>query len=427
MTATATDRTVPAGSQQARILIVDDEDTNLLVLRRMLERAGYPNLLTVNDSKVAIERFCTFEPDLILLDLHMPAPDGFEIMTQLAPLIPEGSYVPVLVLTADVTDTTRERALAMGARDFLTKPFRYNELLLRLNNLLETRALNTRLLRERTVLEERVHEHEADQRAHQERRRATGRRIQAVLDADQTDAIAEAGHRLSMVFQPIVDLRTGEVVGAEALARFGTEPQRSPAQWFIEAAEIGLGIHLELAAIRKGAESLPLLPPGTFLSLNASAQTIASPALRETLRSLPADRLVIELTEHEPGVDPRSLLEPVSELRALGARFAIDDAGAGATSLQQILELAPEVIKLDRTFLDGLADDPVRRSLTAALVTFAADTGGTLVAEGLATAADLEAVRSIGIPHGQGLFLGEPMTLPFHPDRLGHIGGTERR
>ena len=73
-----------------------------------------------------------------------------------------------------------------------------------------------------------------------------------------------------MVYQPILDLVTGEVLGAEALARFGTEPHRSPAQWFVEAAEVGLGIQLELAALRRAAEGLPLLPPDAFLSVNLS-------------------------------------------------------------------------------------------------------------------------------------------------------------
>jgi EAL domain-containing protein (putative c-di-GMP-specific phosphodiesterase class I) len=225
-----------------------------------------------------------------------------------------------------------------------------------------------------------------------------------------------------MVYQPILDLGTGEVLGAEALARFGTEPQRSPAQWFVEAAEVGLGIQLELAAIRRAAEGFALLPPAAFLSVNASAETIRSPALLDTLAGLPAARLVIELTEHEPVGDYSLLLTPVARLRELGVRLAVDDAGAGFASLQHILQLAPDLIKLDRVFIEGLAQDPVRRALTTALVTFAHDIGATLVAEGVATGEELEALRSIGVRHGQGRFLGEPMGLPFDPDKLAHMG-----
>lgn len=422
MTLTTPSAASSTSAENARILIVDDEETNLLVLRRMLERAGYPNLMCISDSRLAVERFCAFEPDLVLLDLHMPDPDGFEVMARLEPLVPPDSYVPILVLTADITDSTRERALAMGARDFLTKPFRYNELLLRLNNLIETRALHSQLRRDNAILEARMREQEAAQQAIGERRRAASRRIEAVLDNDRRGADHDGGVRLAMVYQPILDLGTGEVLGAEALARFGTEPQRSPAQWFVEAAEVGLGIQLELAALRRAAEGLPLLPPNAFLSVNASAETIRSPALLDAIADLPTSRLVIELTEHEPVGDYSQLVPSVQRLRQRGVRLAVDDAGAGFASLQHILRLAPDIIKLDRVFIEGLADDPVRRALTTALVTFARDIGATLVAEGVATSEELAALRSVEVRHGQGRFLGEPMALPFDATRLAHMG-----
>ena len=229
-----------------------------------------------------------------------------------------------------------------------------------------------------------------------------------------------------MVYQPIIDLHDGAILGAEALARFGTEPQRSPSDWFADAALVGLGTHLELAAIRRAIDGMRHLPNGAFLSVNASAATLMSPALEHTLRTAPVERLVVELTENDFGVDARTLQEPVGRLRELGGRLAIDDAGAGATNLQQILDLAPDVIKLDRRFLDGLAHDPVRRALATALVTFAAETGATLVAEGLATVEDLHAVREIGVRCGQGHFLCEPTTLPFDPDLMGSVGAPGR-
>ena len=103
-------------------------------------------------------------------------------------------------------------------------------------------------------------------------------------------------------------------------------------------------------------------------------------------------------------------------------RLAVDDAGAGFASLQHILRLKPDLIKLDRTFIEGLADDPVRRALTTALITFARDIDATLVAEGIATGAELDALRSLGVRHGQGRFLGAPNSLPFDPDQFAHLG-----
>ena len=246
---------------------------------------------------------------------------------------------PILVLTADITESTRERALAVGARDFLTKPFRYTELLLRINNLLETRALHTQLRRDKALLEARMREQQATDQARAERRRSASRRVEAVLASDRNGPTPESGIGLQIVYQPILDLTTGEVLGAEALSRFGTEPQRSPAQWFIEAAEVGLGIQLELAALRRAAEGLSLLPPGAFLSVNASAETIRSPALLNALEGLPGSRMVIELTEHEHVEDYEQLVAPVTALRERGVRLAVDDAGAGFASLQHILRL----------------------------------------------------------------------------------------
>jgi len=124
-----------------RILIVDDEPTNVLLLERMLSRAGYSFLASTTDSREALPLFRESRCDLILLDLMMPHLDGFAVMEQLVAEVPRDSYVPVLVLTADVTPAALERALKAGAKDFLTKPFAQTELLLRVKNLLETRFL----------------------------------------------------------------------------------------------------------------------------------------------------------------------------------------------------------------------------------------------------------------------------------------------
>lgn len=123
-----------------KILIVDDESANVTLLERMLSRAGYGRLFSTTDSRKVVTLFQQHQPDLVLLDLLMPYLDGFEVMDLLRPLIGQ-SYLPILVLTADVTPQAMRRALSSGARDFLTKPFDQTELLLRVRNLLETRYL----------------------------------------------------------------------------------------------------------------------------------------------------------------------------------------------------------------------------------------------------------------------------------------------
>ena len=145
----------------SRILIVDDEPVNLLLLERTLKRAGYSRLVSTLDS-LQVASLCQYEPpDMVLLDLMMPKRDGFEILNDLAPL--RNQYnLPVLVLTADSTSNTRCRALASGAKDFLTKPLNGTEVLLRVHNLLETTHLQRRLSQQNSQLEMRVRERTAE-------------------------------------------------------------------------------------------------------------------------------------------------------------------------------------------------------------------------------------------------------------------------
>jgi signal transduction histidine kinase/DNA-binding response OmpR family regulator len=126
------------------ILLVDDEEANLDLLEGFLRAEGFESLARTTDSRRVLEMMDTHRPDLVLLDLHMPYKDGFTVLRELQDHLPGDDYVPVLVLTADITTEARERALSGGARDFLTKPFDVVEVLLRVRNLLETRVLYTR-------------------------------------------------------------------------------------------------------------------------------------------------------------------------------------------------------------------------------------------------------------------------------------------
>jgi len=145
-------------NDNASILIVDDEEANVVLLERMLKQAGYRNCKTLTDPRRFFDTFASVEPDLIMLDLHMPFVDGLEILAGLEDGSTDDLYLPVLVLTADVTAEARQRALSLGARDFVTKPFDATEVLLRVRNLLYTRCLTTRLRDHNVVLEERVRE-----------------------------------------------------------------------------------------------------------------------------------------------------------------------------------------------------------------------------------------------------------------------------
>jgi putative two-component system response regulator len=148
----------PKHAPDARILVVDDEEANVALLERLLGMAGYRNVVSTTDPRNVRELLHEFRPDLILLDLLMPHLDGFAVMELLASEVPVDSYLPVLVLTADATRETRRRALAGGAKDFLTKPLDVDEVLLRIANMLDIRYLHLQLLGEKEALEDRVQE-----------------------------------------------------------------------------------------------------------------------------------------------------------------------------------------------------------------------------------------------------------------------------
>lgn len=232
-------------------------------------------------------------------------------------------------------------------------------------------------------------------------RRAVRRRVDEVLD----------GGRLTMVFQPVVELATGRVTAYEALARFTAEPERTPDAWFAEAHGVGRGVALELAAVELALRRLGDLPPGCGLAINVGPETIAAGALAPVLEMVDASRVVVELTEHAAVGDYRRLLGALGDLRQAGVRLAVDDTGAGISSLAHILKLAPEIIKLDRALTTGIDEDPARRALAVSLMAFAGETGALIVAEGIETPAELHVLRAIGVRYGQGFHLGRPAPL----------------
>ena len=142
---------------RARILIIDDEPANVEVLRRLLERNGFTRIETTTDPRQAKDLYVEFRPDLILLDLHMPHIDGLEVMDSLNQ-IAEATYLPIIILTGDVSAEARRDALSRGAKDFIHKPFSSDEVLLRIGTLLETRFLYLQIQSQNQILEAKVRE-----------------------------------------------------------------------------------------------------------------------------------------------------------------------------------------------------------------------------------------------------------------------------
>ena len=219
---------------------------------------------------------------------------------------------------------------------------------------------------------------------------------------------------IETAFQPIFDLETRRVVGVEALARFTVEPIATPDVWFADAERVGHGQALEMLAIRTALGNVAALPVNLYVALNVSPSTLASPQLLATLLDgrVPPDRLVVEVTEHTSIPDYAPLQHARAHLRHHGIRLAVDDAGSGYASFRHIVALAPDIIKLDRALIAGLDHDEARRALVAAVVMYALQSGAVLVAEGIETAAELEALESLGVDAAQGYHLGRPTTCP---------------
>ena len=238
-------------------------------------------------------------------------------------------------------------------------------------------------------------------------------------DAGETHAGKEAAIRsliddpaFTMVFQPIVSVEQDRVMGVEALARFDVEPRQSPDVWFGEAAAVGLGVDLDIAAARKAVAIIPDLPPGVDLFLNLGPETIFSGRYEEVLAGVPGERVVLELTEHAPVHDYKRLGEVVDHLRGAGFRIAVDDVGAGYASLRHLLNLAPDMLKIDISLCRLIEEDRARQLLTKALTSLGQELGVTVLAEGIETGAELGAMRELGVEFAQGFFLGRPASPP---------------
>lgn len=143
--------------QLARILIVDDQPANVLLLEKMLAGNGYKNIRSTQDSREVLDIYREFKPDLVLLDIRMPHLDGFQVIEQLKSIDPV-NYTPVIVLTAQSDRETRLKALEVGAKDFVGKPFDRNEVLTRIRNLLEIRVLHREVMENNRILEAKVRE-----------------------------------------------------------------------------------------------------------------------------------------------------------------------------------------------------------------------------------------------------------------------------
>lgn len=210
------------------------------------------------------------------------------------------------------------------------------------------------------------------------------------------------------LLQPVVHLDSGDVAGYEALSDLNSRDLQGADSWFRDAAVLGLGEELELVLLTLALEELATIPDDAYLSVNVAPRTVMAAQLLDLLSGVDGSRVVLELTEHTPVVDYVAFNTAVRRLRRRGVRLAVDDAGAGFASLNHILLIRPEIVKLDLSLIRDIDTDVARRSLVSGLRHFTAEIGADCIAEGVQTDAEATTLRDLGVAFGQGWHFGAP-------------------
>jgi EAL domain-containing protein (putative c-di-GMP-specific phosphodiesterase class I) len=211
-----------------------------------------------------------------------------------------------------------------------------------------------------------------------------------------------------LAYQPVVDLDDGRIVGYEALARFGTGDE-APGPWLDAADQAGHRAELEALLVQQVLDARAKAPPDVFLAVNVTPEFLFhGPVWRTLTGAGDLHGLVVELTEHQPVADLGQLRQRMDAIRDGGCAFALDDVGAGWSGLQQVIELKPDIVKLDRSIVTRLHEDPARSAVTELLGGFTDRLGGTLLAEGVENCEELSALLQLDVHWGQGFLLGRP-------------------
>jgi EAL domain-containing protein (putative c-di-GMP-specific phosphodiesterase class I)/CheY-like chemotaxis protein len=382
------------------VVIADDDATMRTALGALVARDPALEVLGVGaDADEAIELCTRHQPDVCVVDVTMPGgggPRATRVIRQHCP------RTELLALSGHEDRATVLEMLRAGACGYLVKGDDPDEILTAVRGAARGQRPLSPIAADNVVDE--LAAHLAREDAALSTRRQIEDRVERVL----------ANGLLGVALQPIVDLATRTPVAFEALARFSSEPIRSPPLWFAEAAEAGRLLELELAAVGAAFARLPELPEETQLSVNVSPSTAASDAFCALLpRGRASERIIVEITEHAPIDDYDDLAPRLQRLRRRGVRLAVDDAGAGFASLRHILQLTPDIIKTDMTLTRRIETDRAERALTRALISFAAEMDATIVAEGIQSESELDALRELGVEYGQGFHLGRPGAARF--------------
>lgn len=390
---------LPLGDVSAepiRVLLVDDNDELLDEIITVIEaEPGFQVVGSTTHANEAVDLAVLHQPHVALIDWRMPG-GGIDIVTGIRDRSPMTRVLGISGLRHPQIVMAMLRA---GASGFVAKPVRPDDLIGALRAAADGHMSLTPEL-SGPVLEQLVVDLQDRERAADERS-VMRERVQAVMHGP-----------LSMAFQPIVALADNAPVAVEALARFSTDPQRMANVWFREAARCGLIVELDLVTMTKALEALEWLPDEVSLHINLAPETLFAGRATDLLDLPHPERVVVEITEHSDIKDYGHLNRALAPLRESGIKLAVDDVGAGFSSLRHVLVLEPDMIKLDVSLCRGIDTNSVRRALARALTAFGQEIDRMVVAEGVETESELEALLELGVTHAQGYLLGRPDLSP---------------
>lgn len=380
-----------------RVVVADDDEDVRGAVAAVVDEADGMKVVGVAPDAAGVVRLAQEKkPDVALIDVNMPG-GGVTAARGIKRASPE---TKVIVLSGHGDRDTVMRLLEAGADGYLVKTSSIEAIIEAVRGAhVGQGSLSGEVTR--GVIKE-LAEKLGAQRREDDVLRRKGQRIQRVLE----------NGILGMVFQPIMALESREAKGVEALARFYAKPKRTPDKWFAEAESSGKLTALECKAVSLALDALADLPARLYVSVNVSPATLMSAAFRRAVDGHDGTRVVVEVTEHAPIGDYTKMARTLSWLRREGIRLAVDDVGAGFASLQHILRLEPDYIKLDIALVHGISEDRSLQALAQAMIAFSDGIGATIIAEGIENEAELAILLELGVGCGQGYHFARPSPLP---------------
>jgi EAL domain-containing protein (putative c-di-GMP-specific phosphodiesterase class I) len=358
------------------------------------------------DAEQAIVQVVTSQPDVAVLDVRMPYGGGPHAAREISAACPN---TRIIALSAQEDRDSVGSMIGAGASGYVTKDAPPEQLLDTIKRCaagesifmpVATKSVMQEVARTSRILEETA------------RRRRT--RIENLREAITAQS-------LTCAFQPVINLDNGDTMMIEALARFISDQPFTTGEWFEEAVSLGMSSEIDMATLGTAIATVKQAHyDDSLISLNVLPETLLNPNLSEILSGIEPDRIVLEVTEHARIADYSDVKNALADLREKGMKLAIDDAGAGFASLRHILDLMPDLIKLDISLSRNIDTDQARRSLATGLITFAREIGAEIVAEGIETPEELATLRDLGVHYGQGYHLARPAPLEHFDESFSH-------